>query len=806
MISRLNSEHRADFQAMLQRGAQRTVDPRSRGLRQDYSCALREYLGKAASNEKIRLEEQENERLASDPAAKRKAKLPYQANVVKRYYGNWIGTCKKRLYQIRSLVFRAHKAFEKGEFEHARLESTFTARRRCQTSKVTAATKIRYQLYDWFKRQPIHVPIYRSTFYTRMEVLNAINQREAEAKEEPYTPISFGNWHRNRWLNSWCQFYNVSFRKKNKQHKLNRRSWAARISANWRDQIRIRRCLGGPSGDLLYTNWDETQVRCNELENEKFAVETGTCDISAKEISGSSLDTICIISSVHSKPNLRVQGPYVLWKINNHSSKLPEHQANVGKKVKPKLEADLVNANLADKTTFSINRSGHTRHTDLEHIEDWIMKQPTAELAAATSVAKGWRAILSDAAASHTKAYRDNVDKMLEKKVFPYALPGCVTGECQPADLVLFKPAKQALRREQMNYEVDAVLKHGISNAKKPTRLQYHQRFVKAFDEAHQQIDGPQSFKTAGITNAFDGSEDDRMSSVLQAIWRQAGMSQWRQQFLENWDSNHPDGQSPRELYDSLEWVKGYLDWSAGSHQTDEADGWSDGEIDYVLKTIKQEKKLIKLELNENSKSVPEQRQDEWKQLVSICEHVRPGDVSPRAIRSLRSYVYKISSEFKQRSQEAVKPEDKRPPAESLPITLDSSSDDDIIELPDDEEHFILAPISSPPSIVELPSSSADIPSYIAAAPPKMLRIPAKKGDSASKSESLIKTEIIPEEQSECPVCSKQPDAKKHTRIGKCRRAGQLPRRQRERERKRRREEAELPPIPPKKKKKKKTG
>ena len=306
------------------------------------------------------------------------------------------------------------------------MESTFTARRRCQTSKVTAATKIRYQLYDWFKRQPIHVPIYRSTFYTRMEVLNAINQREAEAKEEPYTPISFGNWHRNRWLNSWCQFYNVSFRKKNKQHKLNRRSWAARISANWRDQIRIRRCLAGPSGDLLYTNWDETQVRCNELENEKFAVETGTCDISAKEISGSSLDTICIISSVHSKPNLRVQGPYVLWKINNHSSKLPEHQANVGKKVKPKLEADLVNANLADKTTFSINRSGHTRHTDLEHIEDWIMKQPTAELAAATSVAKGWRVILSDAAASHTKAYRDNVDKMLEKK----GISVCFAGLC----------------------------------------------------------------------------------------------------------------------------------------------------------------------------------------------------------------------------------------------------------------------------------------------------------------------------------------------------------------------------------------
>ena len=106
----------------------------------------------------------------------------------------------------------------------------------------------------------------------------------------------------------------------------------------------------------------------------------------------------------------------------------------------------------------------------------------------------------------------DDVKEALrQRKIDVAVIPGGLTPVLQPLDKCLNKPLKDSVRNKYLAWMISGPLECTPSGKKKPPTRNLVLRWV---NEAWREIPAEmvmKSFKTCGISNALDGTEDDEL-------------------------------------------------------------------------------------------------------------------------------------------------------------------------------------------------------------------------------------------------------------------------------------------------------
>ena len=128
-------------------------------------------------------------------------------------------------------------------------------------------------------------------------------------------------------------------------------------------------------------------------------------------------------------------------------------------------------------------------------------------------------------------------------------IPGSLTSDVQTCDTVKKKPFKSHARAEQEEHDI-AQARRGIS-IPRSSRLDILRRVELSNRKADQEINGPLAFKQTGATLALDGSEDHKLSRVLQVAWKELKMAEFRSNYIQT-----APKYTPLELFYALETVQ----------------------------------------------------------------------------------------------------------------------------------------------------------------------------------------------------------------------------------------------------------
>ena len=499
----------------------------AKGIRQAYGNAFREYVGRIATEYK-----EEGKRIGKTASSN-----TFLLQTLKDLYKPEVLTDKKVKEKLRDMVYKAHKAYENGDFLQARAAGTLTTTFRRPSFAIRSAEEISTGLYDWYLRAPPRARKGRGSFYRRILILDAAYKAHCSRENIQPIPCSGTSRHnRRRWLDGWAKQKGVSFRKPNKKFKLANAEWLERLGRFWRDCIRINHHLDCPP----YIAWDETPFFADELDGDVTACQRGAEVVAVNVNHGDSRTKYTVILAMSSRADVPVPLPAVVF-----SSSAKKEQ--LGKRIRKKLEED----GAPKGVPFFFTESGNTQAAMLNDFHQKIIETSILVLHVSNTLksSNGWRVSIFDSADSHKCWMAQNAVQMLKRRWFPFCIPGGLTPDVQAPDRAKNKPFKSSARADQEEQH----LQQAMAGVSVPTssRLDILRRVEVANKQADDEIDSPLVFKQSGSTLNLDGSEDNLLATSLLRAWESLDMAKWRAEYI----ASNSRKLKPRELFYSLETV-----------------------------------------------------------------------------------------------------------------------------------------------------------------------------------------------------------------------------------------------------------